>query len=56
MHLIIIPTYNEINNVEIILEKLSNYRETSNILFIDDNSPDGTGKKLDDLSLKYKNN
>ena len=55
MHLIIIPTYNEINNVEIILEKLNNYRKTSDILFIDDNSPDGTGKKLDNLSLKYKN-
>jgi len=55
MHLIIIPTYNEINNVSIMLDKLSKYRETSDILFIDDNSPDGTGKKLDKIALVYKN-
>jgi len=37
------------------LDKLSKYRKISDILFIDDNSPDGTGKKLDKVALIYKN-
>lgn len=41
--LIIVPTYNELNNLKkLIPELLSMYPEI-NILIVDDNSPDGTG-------------
>lgn len=48
--LIFIPTYNEVNNVENILKKIINLKIDTDILFIDDNSPDGTGELLDKLS------
>ncbi len=52
--LIFIPTYNESENIHIIYSLLKNVRisEKFDILFLDDNSPDGTGKIIDDLSLK----
>ncbi len=47
--LIIIPTYNELENVEALQCSIfENYSETD-ILFVDDNSPDGTGNLLDEL-------
>ena len=51
--LIFIPTYNEINNIDIIFEEIQKLNLSADILFIDDNSPDGTGKYLDKLSKKY---
>jgi dolichol-phosphate mannosyltransferase len=51
--LIFIPTYNESENVEIIysLLKQINLPVEFDILFIDDNSPDGTGDILDKIAL-----
>jgi dolichol-phosphate mannosyltransferase len=40
--LVIIPTYNEIENIESIIDSVFQYAPESNILIIDDNSPDGT--------------
>jgi len=40
--LIIIPTYNEIDNIEKLLEQVLAKSETIEVLVIDDNSPDGT--------------
>lgn len=40
--LVIIPTYNEIENISNILEKVMTYPDGFNVLVIDDNSPDGT--------------
>ena len=53
--LIIIPTYNEADNIKALVNKILglSLRDTS-ILIIDDNSPDGTGKIADSLSKKYK--
>lgn len=48
--LIVIPTYNERDNVIPLSEKLMQSYDSVEILFIDDNSPDGTGDILDDLS------
>jgi dolichol-phosphate mannosyltransferase len=48
--LIVIPTYNERENVETLSGKLIKMYEQVEILFIDDGSPDGTGDILDDLS------
>lgn len=47
--LVIIPTYNEIENLESIVTRV---RESSTIdvLIVDDNSPDGTGGLADELS------
>ncbi len=42
--LIVIPTYNEIDNIESLLEKLRKTYPKYDVLIVDDNSPDGTGK------------
>ena len=52
--LIIIPTYNEIENIENIIISTINLYPTINILIVDDNSPDLTFKKVEDLMLKFK--
>ena len=52
--LIIIPTYNEIENIENIIISTINIYPTINILIVDDNSPDLTFKKVEDLMLKFK--
>lgn len=50
---IAIPTYNEKDNVKILIQKLEKEFSENNIkgevVFVDDNSPDGTGKILEDL-------
>ena len=40
--LVIIPTYNEIENISRILETVMKYPDGFDVLVIDDNSPDGT--------------
>ena len=47
--IIIIPTYNEFKNVRIICKKIRKYIKSIEILFIDDNSPDGTLKVIKDI-------
>ena len=42
--IVIIPTYNEIENVPIVLDKLLNLSVRFDVLFVDDNSPDGTAE------------
>ena len=53
--IVILPTYQERKNSEIIYKKIRNYNPKIKILFIDDNSPDGTAKILSKLSKKDKN-
>ena len=53
--LIFTATYNEIKNIEKYLFLVNKYNKNVDILIIDDNSPDGTGKKLLNLKKKYKN-
>lgn len=48
--LIFLPTYNERNNVTDMVRRINALNISADILFIDDNSPDGTGKVLDALS------
>ena len=45
--LICIPTYNERENVPKLLGRLLNLREDIDLLIIDDNSPDGTGERVE---------
>lgn len=51
--LIIIPTYNEKENIPEIVPEILNLKKGFHILIVDDNSPDGTGKIADKLSEKY---
>ncbi len=45
--LIFVPTYEEVDNVGPMVEQLSAVMPDADLLFCDDNSPDGTGEKLD---------
>ncbi|HLP23582.1 MAG TPA: polyprenol monophosphomannose synthase [Microbacteriaceae bacterium] len=48
--LVIIPTYNERENLPIILGKLFDAVPEANVLIVDDGSPDGTGELADDMA------
>src|SRR5512139_2689683 len=48
--LIVVPTYNERDNVREISARLLAALPGVELLFVDDNSPDGTGDLLDDLA------
>jgi len=48
--LVIIPTYNERNNVEQLLEAVLGVDERIEVLIVDDNSPDGTGELADKIA------
>ena len=50
--LIIIPTYDERDNVRPMAEAVLAVDPALNILYVDDNSPDGTGAILDELAAK----
>ena len=52
-NLIIIPTYNEIENIENIIRKVFSLEESFSILIIDDGSPDGTAKKVKELQKEF---
>ena len=47
--LVIIPTYNEIENIEPLTRAVLEASEHVDILIVDDNSPDGTGDKADQI-------
>jgi len=47
--LIIIPTYNELENLRPLLEQIFSYTRNTDVLIVDDNSPDGTGKLADEI-------
>ncbi len=51
--LIVIATYNEIDNLPTLVAKLVELLPDAQIMIIDDASPDGTGKWCDDASSKY---
>lgn len=54
-NLIIIPTYNEINNIELIINKIIGLDINADILVVDDNSPDKTYEKVKDLKKNFSN-
>ncbi len=47
--LIIIPTYNEKENLPSLVEAIFSYAPKTDILIVDDNSPDGTGNLADEI-------
>jgi dolichol-phosphate mannosyltransferase len=48
--IVVVPTYNELANLETLVQKLKQYAPDLHVLIVDDNSPDGTGKLADELS------
>ncbi len=48
--LVIVPTYDERENVAAIAEAVLAQLPDGEVLFVDDNSPDGTGKLLDEMA------
>jgi dolichol-phosphate mannosyltransferase len=50
---IIIPTYNEIENVEKMTRKVMSIEKDFHLLFVDDNSPDGTSDKIIELQQEF---
>lgn len=52
-NIVIIPTYNEIDNIENIIQSVFELPENFEILIVDDNSPDGTAQKVQELQNKY---
>jgi dolichol-phosphate mannosyltransferase len=53
--IILMPTYNESENVKIIIPEIFNLVPEIKILVIDDNSPDGTAQTVKCLMEKYSN-
>ncbi len=50
--LIIIPTYNELENIRRLLPELMALDPNIRVLVVDDNSPDGTGKLVDEMAAE----
>jgi dolichol-phosphate mannosyltransferase len=51
--LIIVPTYNERENLPRIAQKILSLPVAVDLLVVDDNSPDGTGKIADELAAQH---
>jgi dolichol-phosphate mannosyltransferase len=49
---VVIPTYNEAEHIEALISQILYFQPEFNILVVDDNSPDGTGRIVDELSKK----
>jgi len=53
--LVIIPTYNEIENIEAIVRAVFSQEKQFDILVVDDSSPDGTGDIVTNLQQEFTN-
>jgi dolichol-phosphate mannosyltransferase len=51
--LVIIPTYNEIDNVERMTRVVMAFEKDFHILYVDDNSPDGTAQRIKSLQEEF---
>ena len=52
--IVIIPTYNEIENIETIIRAVFSLNKSFHILIVDDNSPDKTAEKVVELQTEFK--
>lgn len=50
---IVIPTYNEAGNIELLFETIIALHPHMHVIIVDDNSPDNTGEIADTLSDQY---
>lgn len=53
--LIVIPTLNEKGNISIILKKINKFQKQASVLFVDDNSKDGSINEVNNYKKKNKN-
>ena len=53
--IVIIPTYNEKENISRMLEVVSALSPKFDVLVVDDNSPDGTAALVEDAMNKFEN-
>ncbi len=53
-HLVVIPTYNEAENIEDMVREIFKLYPQINILVVDDSSPDGTAGIVNRLQNEYK--
>ncbi|MEQ6124524.1 polyprenol monophosphomannose synthase [Pseudotenacibaculum sp. MALMAid0570] len=53
--LVIIPTYNEKENIELIINAVFDQEKDFHVLVVDDNSPDGTAQIVKSLMQQYPN-
>ena len=53
--LVIIPTYNEKENVEKMLETVMSLEYPFDVLIVDDGSPDGTARLVEEMAKSYPN-
>lgn len=53
--LVIIPTYNEIENIEAIITAVFALNTPFDVLIVDDNSPDGTANQVLAMQKQYEN-
>jgi dolichol-phosphate mannosyltransferase len=51
--IVIIPTFNEIENIESIIRAVFSLQKTFHVLIVDDNSPDKTADKVIELQLEF---
>ncbi len=51
--LVIIPTYNEIENVEAIIQAVFKLEKNFHVLIVDDNSPDGTASQVKSMQKDF---
>jgi dolichol-phosphate mannosyltransferase len=51
--IVVIPTYNEIENVESIIRKVFSLSRPFHVLIVDDGSPDGTAIQVKKLQLEF---
>jgi dolichol-phosphate mannosyltransferase len=53
--IVIIPTYNEIENIEAILRSVMSLSISIDVMIVDDGSPDGTALKIRELQQEFPN-
>jgi dolichol-phosphate mannosyltransferase len=53
--LVIIPTYNEIENIESMIRSVLTLPHAFDLLIVDDGSPDGTAAKIKQLQVEFPN-
>ncbi len=51
---VVIPTYNEANNIRHLVERILSQNLDMHIIIVDDNSPDRTGEIAEQLRIRFK--
>jgi glycosyltransferase involved in cell wall biosynthesis len=49
---VVVPTYNEIENIDRLLREVRKAAPAANVLVVDDGSPDGTAQRVDELGAE----